>query len=33
MGDNADDDADMIEISMAMEMEETLITGMITKTV
>ena len=31
MGDNADADADMIEVPMAVEMEETLITGMIIK--
>ena len=29
MGDNADEDADTIEVPMAMETEETLITGMI----
>ena len=29
MGDNADEDADAIEVPMAVEMEETLITGMI----
>ena len=32
MGDNADEDADVIEISMALEMEEALTIGMITKT-
>ena len=31
MGDNADEDADAIEVPVAMEMEETLITGMIIK--
>ena len=31
MGDNADEDADVIEVPVAMEMEETLITGMIIK--
>ena len=31
MGDNIDKDADVIEVPMAMEMEETLITGMIIK--
>ena len=31
MGDNADEDADMIEVPMAMEMEGTLTTGMISK--
>ena len=31
MGDNAEEDADMIEVPVAMEMEETLITGMIIK--
>ena len=32
MGDNADEDADVIEIPVAMETEEILITGMIIKT-
>ena len=31
MGDNMDEDADVIEVPMAVEMEETLITGMIIK--
>ena len=31
MGDNADEDVDVIEVHMAMETEGTLITGMITK--
>ena len=31
MGDNADEDVDVIEVPMAVEMEETLITGMIIK--
>ena len=31
MGDNADEDLDAIEVPMAVEMEETLITGMIIK--
>ena len=31
MGDNVDEDADTIEVPVAMEMEETLITGMIIK--
>ena len=31
MGDNADEDVDMIEVHVAMEMEGTLITGMIIK--
>ena len=31
MGDNAEEDADMIEVLVAVEMEETLITGMIIK--
>ena len=31
MGDNADEDADVIEVPVAVEMEETLITGMIIK--
>ena len=31
MGDNAEEDADMIEVPVAMEMEATLITGMIIK--
>ena len=31
MGDNADEDADVTEVPMAVEMEETLITGMIIK--
>ena len=31
MGDNTEEDADMIEVLVAMEMEETLITGMIIK--
>ena len=31
MGDNANEDADAIEVPVAMEMEETLITGMIIK--
>ena len=31
MGDNADEDADAIEVPVAVEMEETLITGMIIK--
>ena len=31
MGDNADEDVDAIEVPVAMEMEETLTTGMIIK--
>ena len=31
MGDNADEDVDTIEVHVAVEMEETLITGMIIK--
>ena len=33
MGDNADEDADMIEVPMAVEVEATPITGMITRSV
>ena len=32
MGDNTDEDTDAIEVPVAVEMEETLITGMIIKT-